>query len=55
MSVLLKSRLTDPSAWKGADFNEDKSWVYTLTSEDIESLDRALDHANHHVIFPFLP
>ena len=53
MSVVLKSRLTEPSVWKGTDFNEDKSWIYTLTFEDIDSIDRALNHVKRkNLSFP---
>lgn len=32
----------DPCAWKGADFANDDSWVYTLTPEDNDELGRAV-------------
>src|SRR5687768_9522141 len=28
----------DASAWKGADFKDDDSWIYTLSSSEVEEL-----------------
>jgi hypothetical protein len=30
--------VSDASAWKGADFQGDESWIYTLSADDIEEL-----------------
>lgn len=44
MSVILKHPITGPAAWTGADWQGDDAWLYTLSSDDIASIDAALAH-----------
>ena len=37
MNSVLK-RVDDESAWKGADFRNDESWIYTLDGREVEEL-----------------
>ncbi len=32
----------DRSAWRGSDFDDDNSWIYTLKDSDMAELDAAL-------------
>ena len=42
MSKIQTSKITGPSVWKGADFNDDSSWVHDLTAAEIAGLEAAL-------------
>jgi len=42
MSKFLSHRLDDPAAWYGPTLESDKSWIYTLSKEDISELDKAI-------------
>lgn len=44
MSLILKTPITGPAAWKGADMAGDTSWLHPLTSAQIAALDAALAH-----------
>jgi hypothetical protein len=30
--------VNDASAWKGADFKDDDSWIYTLSASEVDEL-----------------
>ncbi len=42
ISTIWKQPITDASAWRGADLQQDRSWEYTLSEPQVEALDRAL-------------
>ena len=42
MSLILKEKLTGPTAWRGEDLRNDDSWMINLSSRTIELLDAAL-------------
>lgn len=42
MSKIQTSKITGPSVWKGADLNDDSSWVHDLTAAEIAGLETAL-------------
>ena len=44
MSLILKSPITGPAAWRGADLVNDPSWMQVLTAQEIDTLDAALAH-----------
>lgn len=44
MSIILKTPLTGPAAWRGEDWVGDSSWVHHLSTEAIASLEAALAH-----------
>ena len=44
MSILLKTPITGPAAWKGCDLQDDTSWLHHLPQEVIDTLDAALAH-----------
>ena len=42
MGLIRTTPITGPSAWKGADFEGDSSWIYHFTQTDIAELEAAL-------------
>ena len=42
MSLILKEKLTGPTAWRGEDLRNDDSWMIYLSSETINVIDAAL-------------
>ena len=44
MSVILKQKITDPSAWKGKDIKDDDSWIYHWSEQSISVLEKALEN-----------
>jgi len=44
MSLIRKTPITGPAAWKGADMAGDTSWLYQLSAEVAATLDAALAH-----------
>ena len=42
MSVMRLQPLTGPAVWKGADFDQDESWIHQLSAEEIAELDAGL-------------
>ena len=42
MSLILKEKLTGPTAWRGEDLRNDDSWMINLSSRTIELIDAAL-------------
>lgn len=42
MSTVWQHPITDASAWRGADLQDDRTWEYTLSEPQVEELDRAL-------------
>ena len=44
MSLILKTPITGPAAWKGADMAGDTTWLHPLSPEEIDTLDAALAH-----------
>lgn len=42
MSLILKTPITGPAAWKGADLQGDTSWLHLLSSDVVAMLDAAL-------------
>jgi len=45
MSLILKEKVTDKSAWRGADLKTDKSWCIQLSGDTIAVIDNALTAA----------
>lgn len=41
---ILRERVTDATAWKGPDLQNDTSWIYHLDAADIEDLEYACEH-----------
>lgn len=53
MSLILKEKLTGPSAWRGADLRNDDSWIIQLSQEAITLIDKALTTVkNNGLSFP---
>lgn len=46
MAEIRKEPITEPSAWRGVDLRDDKSWIYQLSPAHIENLDHALATLN---------
>jgi len=44
MSVILKEKIEDPSAWKGKDIKDDGSWIYHWSDQSISVLEKALEN-----------
>ena len=44
MSVILKQKIEDPSAWKGKDIKDDGSWIYHWSDQAISVLEKALEN-----------
>ena len=42
MSIILKTPITGPAAWKGAELAGDTSWLHQLSTQQIAALDAAL-------------
>ena len=42
MSIILKTPITGPAAWKGAELAGDMSWLHPLSAQQIDALDAAL-------------
>ena len=42
MSIILKTPITGPAAWKGAELAGDTSWLHQLSAQQIAALDAAL-------------
>ena len=42
MSIILKTPITGPAAWKGAELAGDTSWLHPLSAQQIAALDAAL-------------
>ena len=42
MSLILKTPITGPAAWRGADLAGDTSWLHPLSAQEIATLDAAL-------------
>jgi len=45
MSLILKEKITDKSAWRGSDLQNDQSWCIQLSSNTITVIDSALSSA----------
>ena len=45
MNSILKDKITGPAAWVAQDFENDTSWLCTLTPDNIADIDRALAQA----------
>lgn len=43
MSIILNQPITGPAAWTGKDIENDPSWIRSLTQEEIDGLDAALE------------
>ena len=44
MTVMMKTPVQGPAAWRGVDLQEDDAWLHTLTDEALTQLERALAH-----------
>ncbi|WP_240770748.1 TauD/TfdA family dioxygenase [Neptunomonas sp. XY-337] len=44
MSVILKQKIEDATAWKGKDIKDDTSWIYHWSDQSITVLEKALEN-----------
>lgn len=44
MSVILKQKIEDATAWKGKDIKDDTSWIYHWSDQSIAVLEKALEN-----------
>ncbi|MFM7025768.1 MAG: TauD/TfdA family dioxygenase, partial [Limnohabitans sp.] len=44
MSLILKTPIAGPAAWKGIDMADDGAWLHPLSAPELATLDAALSH-----------